>query len=70
MVIRDFKIVVILVLIWYYCANECLSEKGVIFGAPLTEEGIAQIYQLIEYLSKSKYNFIHMYDFCHPSSSL
>lgn len=34
----------------------CLTEKGVIFGAPLTEEGIAQIYQLIEYLSKSKYH--------------
>lgn len=29
-------------------------EKGVIFGSPLTEEGIAQIYQLIEYLHKSK----------------
>ncbi|XP_078268907.1 rho GTPase-activating protein 19 [Rhinoraja longicauda] len=26
--------------------------KGVVFGAPLTEEGIAQIYQLIEYLYK------------------
>lgn len=31
-----------------------ISEKGVIFGAPLTEEGIAQMYQLIEYLGKSK----------------
>uniref|UniRef100_A0A3Q2Q723 Rho GTPase-activating protein 19 n=1 Tax=Fundulus heteroclitus TaxID=8078 RepID=A0A3Q2Q723_FUNHE len=29
------------------------KDKGVIFGAPLTEEGIAQIYQLIEYLSKN-----------------
>ncbi|XP_041867163.1 rho GTPase-activating protein 19-like isoform X1 [Melanotaenia boesemani] len=29
------------------------KEKGVIFGAPLTEEGIAQIYQLIEYLNKN-----------------
>ncbi|MEQ2236308.1 hypothetical protein ILYODFUR_011358 [Ilyodon furcidens] len=29
------------------------KEKGLIFGAPLTEEGIAQIYQLIEYLSKN-----------------
>ncbi|XP_075874698.1 rho GTPase-activating protein 19-like [Nelusetta ayraudi] len=28
-------------------------EKGVVFGAPLTEEGIAQIYQLIEYLSRN-----------------
>ncbi|KAM8738423.1 rho GTPase-activating protein 19-like isoform 2-T2 [Acanthopagrus schlegelii] len=28
------------------------KDKGVVFGAPLTEEGIAQIYQLIEYLSK------------------
>lgn len=27
-----------------------------VFGAPLTEEGIAQIYQLIEYLSKSEYH--------------
>ncbi|KAJ0067164.1 hypothetical protein NL108_012882, partial [Boleophthalmus pectinirostris] len=27
--------------------------KGLVFGAPLTEEGIAQIYQLIEYLSKN-----------------
>ncbi|XP_042192961.1 rho GTPase-activating protein 19 isoform X2 [Callorhinchus milii] len=27
--------------------------KGVVFGAPLTEEGIAQIYQLIEYLHKN-----------------
>lgn len=36
-----------------------LSEKGVIFGAPLTEEGIAQIYQLIEYLGKSK-RFSHI----------
>ncbi|XP_073408970.1 rho GTPase-activating protein 19 [Dendrobates tinctorius] len=29
------------------------KEKGIIFGAPLTEEGIAQIYQLIEYLHKN-----------------
>ncbi|KAL2082926.1 hypothetical protein ACEWY4_020699 [Coilia grayii] len=29
------------------------KEKGVIFGGPLTEEGIAQIYQLIEYLGKN-----------------
>ncbi|MGH0126450.1 UNVERIFIED_CONTAM: hypothetical protein FKN15_028605 [Acipenser sinensis] len=29
------------------------KDKGVIFGAPLTEEGIAQIYQLIEYLHKN-----------------
>ncbi|XP_077311787.1 rho GTPase-activating protein 19 [Lithobates pipiens] len=29
------------------------KEKGVVFGAPLTEEGIAQIYQLIEYLHKN-----------------
>ncbi|CAG09355.1 unnamed protein product, partial [Tetraodon nigroviridis] len=28
------------------------KEKGVVFGAPLTEEGIARIYQLIEYLRK------------------
>lgn len=37
------------------CFDIC-TDKGVIFGAPLTEEGIAQIYQLIEYLSKSKFN--------------
>ncbi|XP_070925463.1 rho GTPase-activating protein 19 isoform X1 [Macaca nemestrina] len=30
-----------------------ITEKGVIFGSPLTEEGIAQIYQLIEYLHKN-----------------
>ncbi|XP_054654673.1 rho GTPase-activating protein 19-like [Dunckerocampus dactyliophorus] len=29
------------------------KEKGVVFGAPLTEEGISQIYQLIEYLAKN-----------------
>uniref|UniRef100_A0AAX7SYD7 Rho-GAP domain-containing protein n=1 Tax=Astatotilapia calliptera TaxID=8154 RepID=A0AAX7SYD7_ASTCA len=29
------------------------KDKGVVFGAPLTEEGIAQIYQLIEYLNKN-----------------
>ncbi|MEE6486149.1 hypothetical protein FKM82_014525 [Ascaphus truei] len=29
------------------------KEKGVVFGAPLTEEGIAQIFQLIEYLHKN-----------------
>ncbi|XP_023675983.1 rho GTPase-activating protein 19 [Paramormyrops kingsleyae] len=29
------------------------KEKGVVFGAPLTEEGIAQICQLIEYLSRN-----------------
>ncbi|KAM4703476.1 rho GTPase-activating protein 19 [Rhinophrynus dorsalis] len=28
------------------------KEKGLVFGAPLTEEGIAQIYQLLEYLHK------------------
>ncbi|XP_078079106.1 rho GTPase-activating protein 19 isoform X2 [Mustelus asterias] len=27
--------------------------KGVVFGAPLTEEGIAQVYQLIDYLYKN-----------------
>lgn len=36
-----------------------LPDKGVVFGAPLTEEGIAQIYQLIEYLSKSEYLIIY-----------
>ena len=30
------------------------TDKGVVFGTPLTESCIAQIYQLIEYLSKSK----------------
>uniref|UniRef100_A0A6I8NVP4 Rho GTPase-activating protein 19 n=1 Tax=Ornithorhynchus anatinus TaxID=9258 RepID=A0A6I8NVP4_ORNAN len=29
------------------------KDKGVVFGSPLTEEGIAQIYQLIEYLHKN-----------------
>ncbi|KAM9365679.1 rho GTPase-activating protein 19-like [Pholidichthys leucotaenia] len=29
------------------------KDRGVVFGAPLTEEGIAQIYQLIEYLNKN-----------------
>nr|XP_015203177.1 PREDICTED: rho GTPase-activating protein 19 [Lepisosteus oculatus] len=29
------------------------KDKGVVFGTPLTEEGIAQIYQLIEYLHKN-----------------
>uniref|UniRef100_A0A8C6SGL6 Rho GTPase-activating protein 19 n=1 Tax=Neogobius melanostomus TaxID=47308 RepID=A0A8C6SGL6_9GOBI len=29
------------------------KDKGLVFGAPLTEEGISQIYQLIEYLSKN-----------------
>uniref|UniRef100_A0A7N4P932 Rho GTPase-activating protein 19 n=1 Tax=Sarcophilus harrisii TaxID=9305 RepID=A0A7N4P932_SARHA len=29
------------------------KEKGVVFGSPLTEEGIAQICQLIEYLHKN-----------------
>ncbi|XP_067858053.1 rho GTPase-activating protein 19 isoform X2 [Heptranchias perlo] len=29
------------------------KEKGVVFGAQLTEEGIAQVYQLIEYLHKN-----------------
>ncbi|KAJ8001596.1 hypothetical protein DPEC_G00171110 [Dallia pectoralis] len=29
------------------------KDKGVVFGTPLTEGGIAQIYQLIEYLSKN-----------------
>lgn len=35
------------------------TDKGVVFGTPLTESCIAQIYQLIEYLTKSessKYN--------------
>lgn len=30
------------------------AEKGVVFGSPLTESCIAQIYQLIEYLTKSE----------------
>ncbi|KAF4791419.1 Rho GTPase-activating protein 19 [Turdus rufiventris] len=29
------------------------KEKGVVFGSPLTEEGIAQVSQLIEYLHKN-----------------
>ncbi|KAL6466401.1 hypothetical protein MHYP_G00242050 [Metynnis hypsauchen] len=29
------------------------KDKGVVFGAPITEEGIAQVYQLIEYLGKN-----------------
>uniref|UniRef100_A0A4X1UEG1 Rho GTPase activating protein 19 n=1 Tax=Sus scrofa TaxID=9823 RepID=A0A4X1UEG1_PIG len=33
------------------------KEKEVIFGSPLTEEGIAQIYQLIEYLHKNLMQF-------------
>ncbi|POI31059.1 hypothetical protein CIB84_005190, partial [Bambusicola thoracicus] len=31
----------------------CSAEKGVVFGSPLTEEGIAQVSQLIEYLHKN-----------------
>lgn len=31
-----------------------VTDKEVVFGTPLTEGGIAQIYQLIEYLSKSE----------------
>ena len=31
------------------------TDKGVVFGTPLSEGSIAQIYQLIEYLSKSEY---------------
>lgn len=30
------------------------ADKGVMFGSPLTESCIAQIYQLIEYLTKSE----------------
>ncbi|XP_016075458.1 PREDICTED: rho GTPase-activating protein 19 isoform X2 [Miniopterus natalensis] len=33
------------------------KEKGVVFGSPLTEEGIAQIYQLIEYLHRNLMQF-------------
>lgn len=43
-----------------HCFLYC-PDKGVVFGMPLTEEGIAQIYQLIMYLIKSKsaiFNFI------------
>lgn len=66
---NDNKNIMSVVIEWnkYKCAHKgynqsyraicCLSDKGVVFGAPLTEEGIAQIYQLIEYLSKSEYHF-------------
>lgn len=30
------------------------ADKGIVFGTPLTESCIAQIYQLVEYLTKSK----------------
>lgn len=54
-------------------SNECISEKakfkkwglfpkkskcrGVMEGAPLTQEGICQVYQLIEFLSKEPSKF-------------
>lgn len=43
-----------------FCAVHCYSEKGAVFGAPLTEEGIARIYQLIEYLSKREFDDLHV----------
>ncbi|OXB67348.1 hypothetical protein ASZ78_010906, partial [Callipepla squamata] len=45
--------------IWLLCSELlehvifCSAEKGVVFGSPLTEEGIAQVSQLIEYLHKN-----------------
>ncbi|XP_041427189.1 rho GTPase-activating protein 19-like, partial [Xenopus laevis] len=36
----------------YHCST--VPEKGIVFGATLTEEGIAQIYQLIDYLHKNQ----------------
>ncbi|XP_062311906.1 rho GTPase-activating protein 19, partial [Osmerus eperlanus] len=31
------------------------KDKGLVFGSPLTESSIAQVYQLIQYLSQSEY---------------
>lgn len=33
--------------------SHVFTDKGIIFGTPLTDSCIAQIFQLIEYLSKS-----------------
>lgn len=35
-------------------SSNTFTDKGVVFGTPLTESCIAQIYQLIEYLTKSE----------------
>lgn len=34
------------------------TNRGVMDGAPLTQEGICQVYQLIEYLSKEPSKFL------------
>ncbi|XP_042568416.1 rho GTPase-activating protein 19-like [Cyprinus carpio] len=41
----------------FFCSFNFLKrkDKGVVFSMPLTEEGVAQIYQLIMFLSKTEF---------------
>jgi len=39
---------------WSFMKKDKCSVKGVMDGAPITQEGICQVYQLIDFLSKEE----------------
>lgn len=47
---------------WSFMKKEKCSVKGVMDGAPITQEGICQVYQLINFLSQkeSMYNLFYI----------
>lgn len=49
---------------WSFMKKEKCPVKGVMDGAPITQEGICQVYQLIDFLSQeeSMYTFLLYYN--------
>lgn len=43
---------------WSFMKKEKCPVKGVMDGAPITQEGICQVYQLIDFLSKEESMYI------------
>lgn len=48
---------------WSFMKKEKCPVKGVMDGAPITQEGICQVYQLIDFLSQEESMYILLYNF-------
>jgi len=44
---------------WSFMKKDKCSVKGVMDGAPITQEGICQVYQLIDFLSQKESMYLY-----------
>jgi len=45
---------------WSFMKKDKCSVKGVMDGAPITQEGICQVYQLIDFLSQKESEYLYV----------